>query len=116
MKKTLCILLSVLLLAALLCGCGGSGKSSYASSGASSSYYSKSGGETEAAMDTGWAMTEPMAPEAQKSEGMAQQTSASLPAKLRPSTAVSRVTKPVNCPGFKMPVSSAKRQKRSRTR
>ena len=83
MKKTLCILLSVLLLAALLCGCGGSGKSSYASSGASSSYYSKSGGETEAAMDTGWAMTEPMAPEAQKSEGMAQQTSASLPANVK---------------------------------
>ena len=54
MKKRLCLLLSVLLLVTLLCGCGGSGKNATpASGGTSSAAYYVDGAKSESA---GWAM------------------------------------------------------------
>ena len=86
MKKTLSILLCVLLIASLLCGCGGSAKSeSYstpheyakADSGSTASY----AGGTGWAMDTAMEAEAPMAPESMKED--ARQTGSNLPANVK---------------------------------
>ena len=80
MKKRLCVILSVLLMVTLLCGCGGSSSAGYAksesaSTGSAPAYY---------AADNGWAMDEAaeMATEA-KTGSTAQKTGSNLPANVK---------------------------------
>ena len=85
MKKRLCMILSVLLLLTLLCGCGGSSKTeAYARADAPKM---ASGGTASYAADNGagWAMDEAKAeaPGAPMPEPMPQQQSAGLPANVK---------------------------------
>lgn len=85
MKKRLCLILSVLLLVTLLCGCGGSSKTeAYARADAPKM---ASGGTASYAADNsaGWAMDEAKAeaPGAPMPEPMPQQQSSGLPANVK---------------------------------